>query len=308
MKTTMTRHAPTQPLRTATMSSSIGGRHQRGQSLVEMAVACIVLVPLAAGVMLLGQYIHIKQQTQAAARQAAWAATVDPALADAGLPRKATVQTALRARQFADAKAPIKSSARTPAAFGDPMLTSFANQALLKTSDVSLSVYQQETAPTFLDGALGPVAKATRTLGNLPPNPKGFVTAEVHARPQKLKGADGRALAFLDPLDTAQLDFSARTVLLADTWAATGGGERKNGEAASGAMYNRTVREVIRPLVPTSALGDKFDDVLSDVINVLGKIPIVNDLFTPGFDKFQLGRMAPDAVPADKLTRYRDVH
>ncbi|MHB1057456.1 MAG: TadE/TadG family type IV pilus assembly protein [Rhodanobacter sp.] len=283
-------------------------RRQRGQSLVEMAVACIVLVPLVAGVMLLGQYIHIRQQTQAAARQAAWAATVDPALADAGLPARAAVQTAVRARQFADGKAAIKSQAKAPAAFGDTMLTTFANQPLLKSSGLTLSVYKQEKAPTFLDGALGTVAKATKALGNLPPNPQGFVTAEVHAKPEKLKGADGRALAFLDPLDSAQLDFSARTVLLADAWSASGGGERKNGEEASGAMYNRTVRHVIRPLVPTSWLGNKADDVISDVIGVLGKIPIVNDLFTPNFDEFQLGRMAPDAVPTDKLTRYRDVH
>lgn len=302
----MTRSAQSRHSRRSALAPSVSGRCQRGQSLVEMAVACIVLVPLAAGVMLLGQYIHIKQQTQAAARQAAWAATVDPALINAGLPATSAVQSAVRARQFADAHAPIKSAAKAPASFGDTMLTTFANQALLKTSDVSLSVYKQEIAPTFLDRALGPVAKAAKSLGNLPPNPKGFVTAEVHARPQKLKAADGQALAFLDPLDTAQLDFSARTVLLADTWAATGGGETRQGEVASGAMYNRTVREVIRPLVPTGGLGDKADEVVSDVLNVLGKIPIVNELFTPNLDKFQLGRMTPDAVPADKLTRYRN--
>ena len=283
-------------------------RLERGQSLVEMAVALLVLVPLAAGVMLLGQYIHIKQETQAAARQAAWAATVDPALADAGLPTKNSVQNVLRSRQFADSKAVIKSHAQVPAAFGDTMLTTFASQPLLKTSGLSLSVYQQEKAPSFLDGALGTIAKATKTLGNLPPNPKGFVTAEVHSRPEKIKGSDGQGLGFLDPLDTTQLDFSARTVLLADAWSASGGGERANGSEASGAMYNRTVRHVVRPLVPTSWLGDKADDVISDVVDVLGKIPIINQIFTPGMDHFQLGQMRPDAVPTDKLVKYPDAH
>jgi hypothetical protein len=283
-------------------------RHERGQSLVEMAVALLVLVPLAAGVMLLGQYIHIKQGTQAAAREAAWAATVDPALARARLPAKNTVQAVMSSRQFANSKSPIKSHAQAPAKFGDAMLTTFANRPLLKVSGLSLTVYQQEAAPTFLDGALGQIAKAAKTLGNLPPNPKGFVTAEVHSRPEKIKGANGQGLAFLDPLDTTQLDFSARTVLLADAWSASGGGERANGEEASGAMYNRTVRHVVRPLVPTSWLGDNADTAISDVINVLGKIPLINELFTPGFDNFQLGRMRPDAVPTDKLVKYPHAH
>ena len=282
-----------------------GGQAQRGQSLVEMAVALIVLVPLAAGVMLLGQYIHIKQQTQAAAREAAWAATVDPALADTQLPDQASVQTELRSRQFADAKTAIRSKASAPARFGDTMLTTFADQELLKTSGLSLAVYQQESAPSYLDQGLDLIGKAAKTLGNLPPNTKGLVTAEVHARPEKIVGTDGSPLAFLDPLDTMQLDFSARTVVLADTWAASGGGELANGkEAPQAAFSNRTVRNVIKPLVPTSWLGDKSDDVLNDVIHVLGKIPLIDQIFTPGLDQFELGRMAPDVVPTDKLVKY----
>lgn len=282
-----------------------GGKAQRGQSLVEMAVALIVLVPLAAGVMLLGQYIHIKQQTQAAAREAAWAATVDPALADTQLPDQASVQTELRSRQFADAKTAIRSKASAPARFGDTMLTTFADQELLKTSGLSLAVYQQESAPSYLDQGLDLIGKAAKTLGNLPPNTKGLVTAEVHARPEKIVGTDGSPLAFLDPLDTMQLDFSARTVVLADTWAASGGGELANGkEAPQAAFSNRTVRNVIKPLVPTSWLGDKSDDVLNDVIHVLGKIPLIDQIFTPGLDQFELGRMAPDVVPTDKLVKY----
>lgn len=290
------------------LAPRIGARSERGQSLVEMWVALIILVPLAVGVMLLGQYIHIKQQTQAAAREAAWAATVDPTLADAGLPEKGAVQTVIRSRQFTDSKSPITSQAEEPAEFADTMLTTFANQPLLKTSALSLTVYQQEEAPTFLAGALGAIAEAAKTLGNLPPNPKGLVTAEVHSRPEKITGTDGQGLAFLDPLDTTQLDFSARTVLLADAWAASGGGENADGKAASGAMYNRTVRHVVRPLVPTSWLGDKSTDIINDVINVLGKIPIVDQIFTPGMDQFRLGQMRPDAVPTDKLVPYPDAH
>lgn len=282
------------------------GRHQRGQSLVEMAIACIVLVPLGAGVMLLGQYIHIKQQAQSAARAAAWDATVDPGLVKEALPDKGGVATRMRVRQFADTTTAIGADDEEPSKFADPMLTTFAGRELLKPGGVTLSVYKQEGSPGYLDKAMGIVGAVTNTLGNLPPNTKGLVTAEVHVKPEKIIGGDGSALAFLDPMDKLDLDFSARTVLLADTWDAAGGGE-KDGKGVSGAS-DRTVRHVITGLVPTAMLGDKFDSISSDVIGILGKIPIVNKLFTPNFDKFRLGRMAPDVIPTDKLVKYESGH
>ncbi len=273
-----------------------------------MAIALIVLVPLAAGVMLLGQYIHIKQQTQSAARAAAWEATVSRELAfQEGMPDQARVLGNLRARQFGESKAAIVGNTQDLQTLGDPMLTTFAGRELLKPSAVSLAVYAQESSHGYLDAALGKINAVAKTLGNLPPNTQGLVTAEVHARSEPVTGSDGHPLAFLDPLDTRQLEFSAKTVLLADAWNAAGGGEDKDGKEVDGAS-NRVVRNVIRPLVPTNLLGDKVDDVISKVINVLGEIPIVDDLFTPGWKNFHLGRMAPDVVPADKLVKYEDGH
>lgn len=283
-----------------------GSRYrEEGQSLIEMAVALIVLVPLAAGVMLLGQYIHVKQQTQAAARQAAWAATVDRTLLSEQLPSRARVEQDLRVRQYGDGKDTLRSGANTPGKFSDAMLTTFAGKELLKPEAVTLQVYKQEGSPGYLDKGLAIVGKATKSLGNLPPNTKGLVTAEVHAKPEVILGRDGSPLAYLDPLDTMKLDFSSRTVLLADAWDAAGGGEDRDGKGISGAS-NRTVRNVIRPLVPTSLVGDKFDDVTNNVMHLLGSIPFVNDIFTPGFNQFELGKMAPDVVPSDKLVKYAD--
>lgn len=283
------------------------GKGERGQSLIEMAVALIVLVPLAAGVMLLGQYIHIKQRTQAAAREAAWAATVDPALAKTQLPNQTRVQAELRSRQFADAKTAIRSNASAPPKFGDTMLTTFANQELLKTSGLSLSVYKQEAPPDYFSKGLDTIGKLTKTLGKLPPNTQGLVTAEVHAKPELITGTDGSPLAFLDPLDTMQLDFNARTVLLADAWNASGGGEDKEGEAVNDPS-GRSVRSVIRPLVPSDWAGSSFDGGFNKVIDFLGKIPIVDDMFTAGWSHFHFGRTAPDVVPTDKLVKYNHAH
>ncbi len=277
-------------------------RTQQGQSLVEMAIALIVLVPMAAGVMLLGQYIHIKQQTQSAARAAAWGATVSPEVANRGMPDQAQVLKNLRARQFSDTKAGLTSTTNNPDVLGDPMLTTFANQELLKPSAVELTVYRQDKGPSVFDKALGLLEKASDTL---PPNPEGLVTAEVHAKPELIKGADGQGLAFLSPLDTEQLDFSAKTVLLADAWNAAGGGEDRDGNPIDGAS-NRTVRKVVRPLVPTDWAGDSIIGGLNDVMHVLGDVPIINEVLTTNFDKLEVGKVAPDAVPADKLVKYAD--
>jgi len=280
---------------------------QTGQSLVETAIALIVLVPLAAGVMLLGQYMHIRQQTQSAARAAAWAATVDPALTQQSLPERDVLERKLRNRQFSETGQGLSQDDGNPERLGDPMLTTFSGNELLKSSGVSLTVYQQESSHGYLDTALGKISAITKSLGNLPPNTQGLVTAEVHALSEPITDSEDNPLTFLDPLDTRRLDFSAKTVLLADTWDAAGGGEDRNGKEVSGAG-NRVVRNVIQPLVPTNLFGDQIDDVFSDVINVLGKIPVVDDLFTPGWKNFHLGRMAPDAVPADKLVKYEDGH
>jgi len=267
-----------------------------------MAIALLVLVPMAAGVMLLGQYIHIKQQTQAAARSAAWEATASPEVASRGMPDRERVLQSLRARQFSNTKIGLTSAAQSPNELGDPMLTTFANQPLLKPSGITLTVYSQAKGPGVFDKALGLLKKVSDTL---PPNPDGLVTAEVRARPELIKGADGEGLAFLSPLDTEQLDFSAKTVLLADAWNADGGGEMADGSVATGAS-NRTVRRVVKPLVPADWAGDSIMAGLNDVMNLLGDIPFFNKVLTTNFNKLALGKVAPDAVPADKLVNYAD--
>jgi|GEM_PF-310269 len=284
-----------------------GRRSQHGQALAEMVIALIVLVPLAAGVMLLGQYMHIKQQTQSAARAAAWEAAVSPELAlQEQMPDRARVLQNLRTRHFAGSKARIGGSASGTTALGDPMHTTFAGQELLKFGGIDLTVYQQEVAPSALDNVLSGVDQVLGPLGmgdTLPPNREGMITAEVHARPELIRDRNGNPLVFLDPLDHEALDFSARTVLLADAWNAAGGGENRDGSAVSGAN-NRTVRKVVQPLMPTGWAGDGVIGTLNDVMQMLGRIPILDGLLTAGWGEIQFGKVAPDAVPADKLVKY----
>jgi hypothetical protein len=279
-----------------------------------MCIGLIVLVPLAAGIALLGQYTHIKQVNEAAARQAAWTVTVDPAMAQGSgsIPDASHMQSRLRATWFGDAKAPVNSSGYAGTRFDDPMLETFAGHPLLRPIDVSLTTYKQEASPSWLDKGFNQIGRVTKKLhigSNLPPNDKGLVTAEVHSRTRKVVGVDGRALDYLEDLASRRLDFSAKTVLLADAWNASGGGERMDGEPDHDApYYNRTITNVIRPMVPTALVPEKMRHFINKAGDILGNIPFIDDVITPNFDKFELGRMAPDVVPRDKLVEYQDVH
>ena len=286
-------------------------RRQHGQALVEAVVSLIVLVPLAAGITVLGQYLHIQQQTRAAARDAAWTAATAPRLRSNALPARDAMQTRLRARHFTELSERVRSDAPAPKVFGDPMLTTFAGRALLKPEALTLDVYRQDSEPGFLAAALDLLSSAN-PLGDPRPNAEGLITAEVHVKPEKLLARDGDALRFLDPLDSMQLDFSAKTVLLADAWDAAGGGETRSGNDISGAS-KRTVRNVVETMSPAAALGNKdspVDKILSGFtkfLAVLDAIPVIGDLFTAGLGDYKPGRTAPDVVPADRLVKYKDV-
>jgi hypothetical protein len=288
--------------------TALCARWQRGQSLVEMAVACIVLVPMFVGVMFLGQYIHLRQQTQAAARTAAWDATVSPSIVNnsGGLPAAGGEQDRMRVLQFGKPDAKITNIA-APSQLQDPMLKTFAGRDLVLVRNVTLGTYTNSKSPGILETALGPVGSVTKSagLGSFPPDTNGLITAEVHAKPEHLTDSSGNALKFLDPLDTMDLDFHGKTVLLADAWNANGSGEDSNGKDTN---VFRSVRAAIKPLTPSDWIPGSWDNGISSVVHVLGELPLVDDLITPGFDKFELGKTSPDVVPSDKLVRYGATH
>jgi hypothetical protein len=298
-KTPLTAHRPdSDPMQGANMKS------QRGQSLVEMAVACIALVPMFLGVMVLGQYIHLRQQTQAAARAAAWDATVSPAIVNkAGdLPAQNTELDRMRALQFGKPEATLK-NITAPTKLQDPMLTTFAGRELILANNVTLGTYTNTKSPALSQAALDAIGSITKVigLGGFPPDGSGLITAEAHARPEHLTDSSGRAFKLLDPLDSMDLDFYGRTVLLADTWNANGPGENSDGSSSN---VPRSVRNTITPLLPADWFGNTWNAGIKDIVGVLGAIPLVDRILTPGFKDLAPGKTAPDVVPSDKLVKY----
>lgn len=257
-------------------------RLQRGQSMVEMLVLCLVLVPLFLLIPILGKYIHVRQLAQQTARAAAWEATVSP---DYAVPTVAQVRPQLIARHFGAADAPI--SSRPPPASDErldaPLLNTFSNQPLLQRSDVQLGNYRNEAAP----GMMGWLNSLTGLLpGPFPPNERGLVTSQLDLSLRDLRLADGSAATFLEPFDSLGLRMSATSTVLADPWNAAGSGLTGNSP--------RSVKSQVRSLVPTSH-GEQASKVL-DGVSFLPLFGVLGDL--------EVGYVEPDVVPMDKLKPY----
>lgn len=279
---------------------------QRGQSLVEVCVACIALVPLAIGLIYVGQYIHIKHTVQQAAREAAWDAAVSPSTYKKQSPDKSAEQANLRARYFGDGSQPIASAAQAPSSFVDPLLVDYSGLKLLKPGALTLSVYSDDKSPGaegVVDGVVGKLTSLASKLpftrgGEFPPDPDGYLTARADAKTAKA--------ARFAPLDKLDLDFHAQTVLLADAWNADGPGEQDTAETSDDISKNSPIpsRTVVNAMPPSAAmLGGGFGAGMTKIFNFVGKLPIINVFFpTSGLN---FGRAAPDVIPYDKLQPYK---
>lgn len=294
-------------MRTLIMNSSL--RRQRGQSLVELCVACIVLVPLAIGVMYVGQYVHINQATQMAAREAAWDAAVSPKVYSLESLDINGEQASLQARSFADPGAAIQSSASASGKFADTLLVDYAGKQILTPDQLSLAVYSNESTPGAEGVITQTLGKVTDVLskigispgGQFPPDSSGYITAQVNAKA-------ARATHF-KPLDQMDLTFHSQSVLLADAWDADGGGEKdtddsSNDDSSTLPIPKRSVRSAITYLSPSTAIfGGDLGKGLTTVFNAIGSIPLLDQFFP--MKGFNPGRTAPDVVPVDKLASYK---
>lgn len=282
-----------------------GPARQRGQSMVEVAVAMAVLVPLFLLVPVLAKYVHTRQAVQQAARAAAWEATVTR---DQVLPNVTDTRARLVDRHFGRPRDAIV----TNAAPGDPnapvgsvMFNTWSGRPLVRRGDIALAGYGDEAAP----GMLGTVASVVSAipLGWNTPNARGLVTADVTVRPRNLANADGSPARYLAPFDDIDLRFEARQTLLADAW-----------NAAGPQNHARAVRNQVIPLVPTAALtsceempelvdGIDFPNLcpLTKLHEMLGADiggASLSDLPLIGLPlRLEPGLIEPDVVPYDKL-------
>ncbi len=257
-------------------------RHQRGQSMVEMAVLCLVLVPLFLLIPILGKYIHIRQQSQQATRAAAWEATTARSYA---VPSTTQVRPQLIARYFGAADSKITSATPTSNVerLDDPLLNTFSDQPLLQRSDIGLRAYRNDAEPGIMGKVTGLLSKLP---GPFPPNERGLITASMDMRIRDLRTTDGSAATYLEPFDTIGLRMQTSSTLLTDPWNAAGAGITGNNP--------RSVKAQIRNIVPSSNL-----EGTASALKALSWLPlfgVIGDL--------KPGHIEPDVVPMDKLERY----
>ena len=257
-------------------------RGMQGQALTEIVVMAAILVPLFLLIPIVAKYGHIKQMAQQAARNAAWEAT---ATRNHALPDIHNLERKALDRNFAAADAQIRSDVGSSAAsgeFGDQMLNTFSKHKLLERDNLKLQSLRETGSPGYLDDAV----KVLPRVGSFPPNPKGYVTAQVKLNIRDLKLADGSPAHYLEPFDNLNLALVRKQSLLVDAWNASG---PQSGE--------RSVVTWVKPLTPSSKLEGL--DKLLDMFKPLEMLPIIGAI-----GRLEPGIIKPDVVPADKLAEY----
>lgn len=259
-------------------------RRMRGQALTELAVCAAVLTPLFLLIAIVAKFGHANQMAQQAARNAAWSATVSDGY---DVPARARLQREALDRSFAAADAPIRSNPAGDAQgeFDDQMLNTFSGKKLLERDNLRVADMRNASSPGYMDEAL----KLLPRLGRFPPNPNGYVTAEVRLDYRNLQNRDGSRPAYLAPFDQLDVVQTRRQSLLADAWNASG--------PRSG---RRSVVNTVEPLVPAATLlPSGLTDIFSALKPIAPLLPMVGSL-----GDLKIGTIEPDVVPSDKLRDY----
>ena len=268
-----------QPVQTA-----MPGR-QRGQSMVEVAIACLVVVPLLLLVPILGKYAYMRHTAAQMTRAAAWEASVgDPGT----VPDQARVRHRLLARFYAGPDARVDSTVSTTngsVRLRDAMLNTYADRPLLEADSITLQPYANATDSGFL-GSIGSVLSALP--GDFPPNRRGLVTAHSQVKPDQLRYRNGSTNRFLNPFDSMQVSIDTRSTLLVDAWNASGPGRWNDKNP-----LRRSVVSQVRTLSPTAALAEYVPEL--DFVSELPIFGVIGDL--------DVGLVEPDVTPIDKLPR-----
>ena len=257
-------------------------RRQSGQSLVELAVLAVVLVPLFLLVPMVGKYIDVKQTSLQAARYAAWERTVwypqtPPYTYAEGAAVKgdAQLQEEVRHRLFTDTRAAITAQDGQPGQGGggpNPLWVGPAGHQLIPYGNVAAQTRDNAAPGSMYTIVRGTAAAARMWGGNLNLNTGGLYRADVHVAVNNL----GR----IDPFTRLNLQYHAYNVILTDAWNA-GGPE--------------AVKNTVKQMLPSQVLNNPL---ANHVIKALGYI-------APELKGFKPGYVRPDVIPPDRLGPYQ---
>lgn len=243
---------------------------QRGQALVEFLVATAALLPLVAGVVLVGRLQDLRVATLQSARYAAFGGAL------AGTP-SAELQSEVRARFFTDPTLPLRAADRRDLHSGtNPHWTDVARAVPMIQAPADVTVQLSNARPpgaaaratTAATASIDGVARLTGRSLDL--ERRGYFSATVDVRIADLPS--------LAALGVTPLALRARAQMLGDDWSSAGPAETARRASA---------------LVPTSPLRR--------VRPVLAPLAWALSLLEPALRELCLAPVDPELVPLDRL-------
>jgi hypothetical protein len=245
-------------------------RRQRGQALVEFLVATAALLPLVAGVVLVGRLQDLRAATLQSARYAAFGGAL-AGTSSAGL------QSEVRARFFTNPDHVVRAADRraTPAGT-NPHWTDVARAVPMIRAPADVAVQLSNARPPgaaarAMTAATASVDSVARLTGrSLDLEHRGYFSAAVDVRIADLPS--------LAALGVAPLALQARAHVLGDDWSSAGPAETARRASA---------------LVPTSPLRR--------VRPVFAPLAWALSLLEPALRDLCLAPLDPELVPLDRL-------
>lgn len=242
-------------------------RRMCGQSTAEFLVLALVLLPLFLIVPLVGKQLDIAQTAASASRYVAFEGTVRHGSSLQTWASDAQLAAEVRRRFFSTSSAAVKTGdvGGDFAAHRNPLWTDHRGDALLPSFAANVGAASRRSAVT-------PPAGAVFASG------MGLDTSNLHTGTVRIKVADVAGLA---PFDALGLSIERHTTVLVDPWSASG---------------PAAVRDALRR-EPMSLASHFPFGILEAAAAPLNLIPLVLE----GTQLPEIGRVAPDLVPADRI-------
>ena len=254
---------------------------QSGQSLVELVVLAVVLVPLFLLIPMLGKYVDVRQTSLQAARYAAWERTVWYPQAPpytyaegAAVKSDGQLQEEVRHRLFTNTRAAITAQDGQAGQGGggsNPLWVGPAGHQLIPYGNVAAQT-RDNAAPGSMYSAIKTALAVTHIFNHLNLNTAGLYRADVHVAVNNL----GR----IDPFTRLNLQYHTYNVILTDAW---------------NAGSPDAVKHTVQQMLPSQVLNNPL---ANHVIKALGYI-------APELKGFKPGYVLPDVVPPDRLGPYQ---
>jgi hypothetical protein len=279
---------------------------QRGQALIELLIAAIVLLPLFWAVVMLGKYLSIQDSTINASRWLAFECTVRTSDCLSN-PTELTDATRLWALHFSAADTAIQSRSGsggpTSALNANPLWTDHRQRRLLSgASSVQSSITEDsfDAGESVALSGPGSVTSNTALMAQAGPERFGFsprsglLRFAVQARTESVGGSfvSSRGAQIGGGLSVPALTLSARSAILVDSW---------NASSSLGADPDSVESRVLQARDPVALAGDSDQPDYSAIrfwLRQLGSVGL-----EPAANQFEFRSLAVDVLPHDRSMR-----